>query len=54
MMINEKMSEKFDGLAALIGHTPMLEISLLYKGGILQLFRQHQGPGRLPHPPPGL
>ena len=32
MMINEKMSEKFDGLAALIGHTPMLEISLLYKG----------------------
>ena len=32
MTINEKMSEKFDGLAALIGHTPMLEISLLYKG----------------------
>ena len=26
------MSEKFNGLAALIGHTPMLEISLLYKG----------------------
>ena len=51
MTINEKMSEKFDGLAALIGHTPMLEISLLYKGeppvvlrqkGKLQLFRQHQ------------
>ncbi|TNV68516.1 PLP-dependent cysteine synthase family protein [Trichococcus shcherbakoviae] len=32
MTINEKMTEKFDGLAALIGHTPMLEISLLYKG----------------------
>lgn len=32
MTINEKKSEKFNGLAALIGHTPMLEISLLYKG----------------------
>ena len=32
MTINEKMSDKFDGLTALIGHTPMLEISLLYKG----------------------
>ena len=32
MTINKEMSEKFDGLAALIGHTPMLEISLLYKG----------------------
>ena len=32
MTISTKMSEKFDGLAALIGHTPMLEISLLYKG----------------------
>lgn len=31
MTINEKKSEKFNGLAALIGHTPMLEISLLYK-----------------------
>ena len=32
MTINNEMSAKFDGLAALIGHTPMLEISLLYKG----------------------
>lgn len=32
MTINEKMSEKFNGLPALIGHTPMLEISLIYKG----------------------
>ncbi|PTQ84135.1 cysteine synthase A [Trichococcus patagoniensis] len=32
MTINKKMSEKFDGLEALIGNTPMLEISLLYKG----------------------
>ena len=29
---NEKMSDKFDGLTAVIDHTPMLEISLLYKG----------------------
>ena len=32
MTINKEMSAKFDGLAALIGHTPLLEISLLYKG----------------------
>ena len=32
MTINEKMSDKFDGLTAVIDHTPMLEISLLYKG----------------------
>ncbi|CZQ90724.1 hypothetical protein [Trichococcus collinsii] len=31
IMINKKISEKFDGLVALIGHTTMLEISLLYK-----------------------
>ncbi|MPM24324.1 Cysteine synthase [bioreactor metagenome] len=32
MTINKEISAKFDGLAALIGHTPLLEISLLYKG----------------------
>ena len=32
MTINKEMSAKFDGLAALIGYTPLLEISLLYKG----------------------
>lgn len=32
MTISNKMSKKFDGLAALIGNTPMLEISLRYKG----------------------
>ena len=32
MALTKKMSEKFEGLAAMIGNTPMLEISLKYKG----------------------
>lgn len=30
--MNKKLLEKFEGLAAMIGNTPMLEISLKYKG----------------------
>jgi len=32
MNINKKMLEKFEGLAAMVGNTPLLEISLKYKG----------------------
>lgn len=32
MAMNKKMLEKFEGLAAMIGNTPLLEISLKYKG----------------------
>lgn len=32
MALTKKMSEKFEGLAAMIGNTPLLEISLKYKG----------------------
>ncbi|KZL90466.1 PLP-dependent cysteine synthase family protein [Clostridium magnum] len=32
MGMNKKMLEKFEGLAAMIGNTPLLEISLKYKG----------------------
>lgn len=32
MSMSKKMLEKFEGLAAMVGNTPMLEISLKYKG----------------------
>lgn len=32
MAMSKKMLEKFEGLAAMVGNTPMLEISLKYKG----------------------
>lgn len=32
MTMSEKMVEKFQGLSAMVGNTPMLEISLKYKG----------------------
>jgi len=32
MAMNKKMFQKFEGLTAMIGNTPMLEISLKYKG----------------------
>ena len=32
MAMSKKISDKFDGIAAMIGNTPMLEISIKYKG----------------------
>lgn len=32
MVMNKKMADKFENLAAMIGHTPLLEIFLTYKG----------------------
>ncbi|MGI6727696.1 MAG: PLP-dependent cysteine synthase family protein [Anaerovoracaceae bacterium] len=32
MVMSKKMSEKFEGLAAMVSNTPMIEISLKYKG----------------------
>jgi cysteine synthase len=32
MVMSKKMTEKFEGLTSMIGNTPMLEISLKYKG----------------------